>query len=118
VNAWGKVHGVTDRDPVEMDGTKDWQQFSREQWHAWGLEWRPQQIYRYVQEHGSEGCTFVVLDDLELDMPELIKTERHGGLEEEHADRAILALNGMLDLRSALLLPDQQSHQSCPAPLG
>lgn len=79
-NARGRVHGATCSDAdvhgIDLD---DLPSFDDAAWWSHnGLTWRVGQILRYVRENAVE--RYVVLDDLALDVPNLVKTDGKVGL--------------------------------------
>lgn len=77
-----RLHGITAPDAESFKAEDHEPPFDQEYWQARGLRWRAEQIRAYAQEHQPE--SFVVLDDLPLDMPELVCTadieERPSGI--------------------------------------
>lgn len=77
VNAFGRIHGRTEPDPEEWTPDHP-QRDNRAYWDERGLEWRALQIRQYLV--GFKDYRIVVLDDLPLAIPELVKTEPRIGL--------------------------------------
>lgn len=81
VKCYGLLHGHTVADekiPHCNEGNpSDW---DVEEWNRAGLWWRSAQILAYVEEHKPD--KWVVLDDLELDVPHLVRTDGKKGIEE------------------------------------
>jgi len=72
----GRIHGITDRDDIpQLD---HWTDMPKEWWSQQGSKWRKGQIEHYVSVHRPD--IFVVVDDLDLDVANLIKTDPKMGL--------------------------------------
>lgn len=76
-----RIHGITDRDDAPPMG--HWTEKTKEWWSEQGLKWRKQQIHDYV--NGHKPAKWVVIDDLALDMPELVRTDADSGMNELHS---------------------------------
>lgn len=89
VRCLGRIHGHTcaDGDVCDEPPHDD-----VETWSRIGLQMRAGQIQRYIEQHGV--TQFVVLDDLPLDVPNLVLTERHVGLTADHVANVVAMLNG------------------------
>lgn len=82
----GRIHGRTRHDPEKWSPDHP-HAHNREYWNSKGLVWRPRQIRNYARR---ACCShFVVLDDIELGMPELVKTDPLVGLTHRLADEVI-----------------------------
>lgn len=93
MNAFDRVIGVTDCDDYHYGdpAVADW---TKERWHADGLLWRARQIREFVTVHDVQ--RFAVLDDLPLDLPELVRTDREVGLTRELAGDVVRQLLGSI----------------------
>lgn len=62
----------------------------KRRWHEAGLKWRKKQIYDWAFENRCK--QFVVLDDLDLGMPELHRTDGAHGMTDEDAIQVLRKL--------------------------
>jgi hypothetical protein len=91
LDCFKKIHGITesDEDTADSMGYPRVSFESQTKWYEWiknyGITVRRQQIYTYAKQH--EFKNFIVLDDLDLDMPELYITEGLRGLVDIDIDR-------------------------------
>ena len=83
VNAFDRIHGLTDLDPVDHTRPYD----DREWWERMGLRWRGEQICEYAERYRL--TRWAVLDDLPLGVDHLFQTEPHIGLTREIAERVV-----------------------------
>lgn len=88
VKCHNRVHGHTVADGAVCDEPDH---SDVERWKLIGLKMRAAQINLYMQSVSV--TTFVVLDDLPLDVPNLVQTCGETGLREPDVDRAIAYLN-------------------------
>jgi len=87
VHCADRLHGHTEADPVcEAD------HFDLDAWRTVGLKWRAEQIAKYVSEHKIE--RYAVVDDLDLCVPNFVRTDDARGLTSEDAYRIIGLLKG------------------------
>lgn len=87
----GRVEGATCSDEDVHDGPMPgWD--DKRRWRELGLGWRAEQIRLYVQ--GAEIERYVVIDDLALNVPYLVRTDGDVGLTEADARAAIEILKG------------------------
>lgn len=95
LNCYGRVYGVTRSDEETCGGVKDWEYLKEH-----GAEVRAEQIFEYVRAAnadlppGAPAVTAVVLDDLELPLPNLVRTAPKVGLTRELAAEAAAMLGG------------------------
>lgn len=88
VNAYQRIHGRTELDPVvELRPYDD-----RAWWSEMGLKWRAEQIQGYVQQHDIS--QWAVLDDLPLKVDHLFQTESSVGLTQAIAEQVIAHFHG------------------------
>lgn len=86
-----RVHGITDADGAIADEPNH---FDTDAWKVAGLKWRCEQIQNYLQRQPCWGREdYLVLDDLALSVPNLVKTDGEVGLTAADADRAIALLS-------------------------
>lgn len=97
----GRVLDVTDPDPDTFNPAEHEPPFDAERWAARGLIWRKAQISNWLLQFHDYKSPFVVLDDLDLDMPELVRTDPRMGLTARLA-RAVVARLRASDLSGAL----------------
>ena len=83
VNAFERIHGRTEWDPVDHLRPYD----DREWWERMGVQWRGEQIREYAERYGL--TQWAVLDDLPLDVEHLFQTEPTVGLTREIAGRVV-----------------------------
>lgn len=83
VNCYNRVHGITSSDE------KYWPK--NPTWHDWkDLTVRSRQIEEYVQQHSPQ--SFVVFDDLDLPVVNLVRTDGNAGIQQQHIDTALQIL--------------------------
>lgn len=80
-----RLHGHTEADPVIEPC-----HFDAEAWRVGGLLWRADQILKYVQTHRIE--RYAVVDDLDLRVPNFVRTDDAVGIRPEDAERIIRLL--------------------------
>ena len=85
LDCFGRLHGVTASDEEICGGGRPVEYLKEH-----GAEIRREQIYRYARAQGA--ARFVVLDDLDLRMPELVRTEGAVGLTADDVERAAALL--------------------------
>lgn len=91
VRCKGRIHGFTQADE-KVDPADQPDHFDELAWRRLGLQWRADQIRRYVAEHNIG--RFVVLDDLDLSIENLLKTKSYEGLTTGHVVMSIAVLKG------------------------
>ena len=88
----GRIIGHTEADGKIEDEPSH---FHPQAWSVAGLRWRKEQIYRWVKS--SEIARFVVVDDLDLGMPEQVKIDGETGMTILDADEVISRLKKAKD---------------------
>lgn len=83
VDCYSRVHGITAPDE------KYWPEVPTIDDYA-DLTVRARQIQEYVQQYSPQ--SFVVFDDLDLPVENLVKTDPQIGLEQKHIDSALAIL--------------------------
>lgn len=82
IDCQGRVHGVTEADAETFDPNASHKPpYDVDYWEKRGLKWRVQQIRDYCEKHSP--VAFIVLDDLDLDIEELVCTAEvveHNGI--------------------------------------
>jgi hypothetical protein len=90
----GRIVGITPTDEETCGGEKGWEYLTEH-----GCRIRREQIRAYVETHGVE--KFIVLDDLDLEMPELVQTDEGIGLTAVDAGRVIAMFAELHGLEAA-----------------
>jgi hypothetical protein len=83
----GRLAGHTAIDPCDEPNHYD-----AEAWRVNGLRWRAEQIREYVEIYGIE--RYAVVDDLDLQVPNFVRTDGAWGITDDHAERIIALLKG------------------------
>lgn len=86
LKAWDRLHGHTAADGTEL-GHYDPDAGEEEKWREAGLLWRWKLCHEYAEAHAAE--QFVILDDLALESPHLVKVDGSVGLTREIAEEVI-----------------------------
>lgn len=83
LNVRGRIHGITDPDPVEFQ-EGHWTDKSREWWHEQGIKWRRQQIWNYLSRI-EDVLKVVIVDDIPLEIDDLVQVTSASGMNELNA---------------------------------